>query len=64
QTELVTRRKQLGVSSALPGITGLAQIRNIDMSDPKLCAETDAAYLEDASIGFDIRILFGTIYRS
>ncbi|MEO5757999.1 MAG: sugar transferase, partial [Mesorhizobium sp.] len=42
QTELVTRRKQLGVSSALPGITGLAQIRNIDMSDPKLCAETDA----------------------
>jgi O-antigen biosynthesis protein WbqP len=63
QTELIERRKQLGVSSALPGITGLAQIRAIDMSDPKLCAETDAVYLEAASIGLDIRILIGTIYR-
>jgi O-antigen biosynthesis protein WbqP len=62
QSELIRRRKQLGVSSALPGITGLAQIRAVDMSDPKLCAETDAAYLETASIGFDLRILLGTIY--
>ena len=64
QTELIERRRQLGVLSALPGITGLAQIRGIDMSDPKLCAETDAEYLETASIGLDIRILIGTIYRA
>jgi O-antigen biosynthesis protein WbqP len=63
QTELIERRKQLGVLSALPGITGLAQIRGIDMSNPKLCAETDAAYLKAASIGLDLRILLGTIYR-
>ncbi|UVK38209.1 sugar transferase [Mesorhizobium sp. AR10] len=62
QTELIERRKQLGVLSALPGITGLAQMRGIDMSDPKLCAETDAAYLKAASIGLDLRILLGTIY--
>ncbi|TGQ32792.1 sugar transferase [Mesorhizobium sp. M00.F.Ca.ET.216.01.1.1] len=61
QTELIELRRRLGVLSALPGITGLAQIRDIDMSDPKLCAETDAAYLQIASIGFDLRILLGTI---
>ena len=63
QNELIERRSQLGVLSALPGITGLAQIRDIDMSNPKLCAETDAEYLEVASIGLDLRILLGTIYR-
>ncbi|TIT41236.1 MAG: sugar transferase [Mesorhizobium sp.] len=64
QTELIERRKQLGVSSMLPGITGLAQIRGIDMSVPTLCAETDAIYLKAASFGLDVRILLGTIYRT
>jgi O-antigen biosynthesis protein WbqP len=62
QTELIERRRQLGVLAALPGITGLAQMKGIDMSDPKLCAETDAEYLTMASIGLDIRILVGTIF--
>ncbi|RVD67597.1 sugar transferase, partial [Mesorhizobium sp. M4A.F.Ca.ET.029.04.2.1] len=43
---------------------GLAQIRGIDMSDPRLCAETDAEYLRTASIGLDLKILLGTIYRA
>ncbi|MER9260591.1 sugar transferase [Mesorhizobium sp. M0619] len=64
QTELIERRRQLGVLAALPGITGLAQMRGIDMSDPKLCAETDAEYLRGASIGLDVKILLGTIYRT
>ncbi|MDG4900479.1 MULTISPECIES: sugar transferase [unclassified Mesorhizobium] len=64
QTELIGYRQRLGVLSALPGITGLAQIKDIDMSDPKLCAETDAAYLKAASIGLDLRILLGTFYRA
>jgi len=64
QTELIERRKALGVLAALPGITGLAQIKGIDMSDPKLCAETDAAYVGAASIGLDLRILLGTFYRT
>ena len=62
QTELIDRRRQLGVLVALPGITGLAQMKGIDMSDPKLCAEIDAEYLRMASIGLDIRILVGTIF--
>ena len=64
QTELIERRRQLGVLTALPGITGLAQIKGIDMSNPKLCAETDAAYLKAASVGLDLKILLGTFYRS
>jgi O-antigen biosynthesis protein WbqP len=62
QTELIERRRQLGVLAALPGITGLAQMKGIDMSDPKLCAETDAEYLRMAAIDLDIRILVGTIF--
>ena len=64
QTVLIGYRQRLGVMAALPGITGLAQIKGIDMSDPKLCAETDAAYLKAASIGLDLRILLGTFYRA
>jgi O-antigen biosynthesis protein WbqP len=64
QTELIECRKRLGVLAALPGITGLAQIRGIDMSNPKLLAETDATYLRTASFWLDLRILIGTLYQS
>ena len=49
QEELIGERERLGVFAARPGITGLAQIRGIDMSTPKLLAQTDAAML--ASLG-------------
>ncbi|ESY71541.1 sugar transferase [Mesorhizobium sp. M0051] len=64
QAELIECRRRLGVLAALPGITGLAQIKGIDMSNPKLLAETDAAYLDAASFWLDLRILLGTFYRS
>lgn len=63
QTDLIERRKELGVLAALPGITGLAQIKGIDMSDPRRCAEADAAYVKAASMGLDLKILLGTFYR-
>jgi O-antigen biosynthesis protein WbqP len=64
QTELIERRKELGVLTALPGITGLAQIRGIDMSDPRRCAQADAAYVKTASMGLDLKILLGTFYHA
>lgn len=64
QAELIERRKELGVLAALPGITGLAQVKGIDMSDPRLCAETDAVYIKAASIGLDLKILLGTFFRA
>ncbi len=45
QTELLQARAAHGVYQARPGITGLAQTTGIDMSTPKLLAETDAAML-------------------
>lgn len=46
QSELINERDLLGVYSARPGITGLAQINGIDMSTPELLAKTDAKMLE------------------
>ncbi len=49
QKELIDAREQLGVFAARPGITGLAQVNEIDMSTPELLAQTDARML--ASLG-------------
>jgi O-antigen biosynthesis protein WbqP len=45
QQELIDARERLGVFAARPGITGLAQVNEIDMSTPDLLAETDARML-------------------
>lgn len=45
QEALIEQRCKRGVYDARPGITGLAQVRGIDMSAPVLLAETDAAML-------------------
>lgn len=42
QEELIQERNKRGVYNVVPGITGEAQINKIDMSTPKLLAETDA----------------------
>jgi O-antigen biosynthesis protein WbqP len=57
QQELIDAREQLGVFAARPGITGLAQVNDIDMSTPELLAQTDARML--ASLG--IKDYFGYI---
>ena len=61
QTELVEERRLRGVFTMRPGITGLAQIRNIDMSTPELLARTDAEYGRNRSIRNDLSILFATV---
>lgn len=45
QAELIEERQKRGVYSARPGITGLAQVKDIDMSTPRLLAKTDAKML-------------------
>jgi O-antigen biosynthesis protein WbqP len=64
QTELIEARRRLGVLALLPGISGISQIRGIDMSNPQLLAETDAAYLRTKSLTEDIRILILTVLGS
>lgn len=47
QEDLIEDRDLLGVYSVRPGITGLAQINKIDMSSPKLLAETDYKMIKE-----------------
>lgn len=46
QQELIQARAQRGVFTIRPGITGLAQIQNIDMSTPEQLAITDAKMIK------------------
>lgn len=50
QQELINERESLGVYDVLPGITGLAQINNIDMSTPKLLARTDKEMINSMNL--------------
>ena len=50
QLELKDARKRHNVFVVRPGITGLAQINNIDMSTPELLAETDSKMIKDMSV--------------
>lgn len=61
QEELIAERAQRGVYEARPGITGLAQVNGIDMSTPKLLAETDAAMLADLTIARYFRYIVLTV---
>lgn len=50
QEELIVERDNLGVYEVLPGITGLAQVQNIDMSTPKLLAEMDKKMIDSLTL--------------
>jgi O-antigen biosynthesis protein WbqP len=51
QEDLIKERDALAVYSVRPGVTGLAQLSNIDMSTPKLLAETDAQMISSLTLG-------------
>lgn len=61
QQELIDEREQRGVFSVRPGITGLAQINEIDMSTPKLLAETDAEMIANLTLRAYFFFLFHTV---
>ncbi len=61
QTELIAERHSRGVFEVRPGITGLAQVNNIDMSTPKLLAATDSRMLKDLTISAYFKYIFVTV---
>lgn len=61
QDELIRERDRQGVFAVLPGITGLAQIRGIDMSTPVALAQLDKEYIEAQSVVGDLKILWETV---
>ncbi|MEQ8240960.1 MAG: sugar transferase [Cyclobacteriaceae bacterium] len=46
QEELIKEREKRNLFSIRPGITGIAQINNVDMSEPKRLSRYDAIYLK------------------
>lgn len=50
QEELISARSEKAVYDVRPGITGLAQIQNIDMSTPEKLARTDAIMIKKMSL--------------
>lgn len=61
QEELIQEREKRGVFNYLPGITGLAQINEIDMSTPVRLAETDAKMLKGLSLKDYFRFILATV---
>lgn len=61
QHELIQARDALGVYDVRPGITGLAQIKDIDMSTPELLAKTDAEMIFKMSLINYFKYIFFTI---
>ncbi len=60
QTDVIEARDRLGVNAVIPGITGLSQVDDIDMSMPEKLAASDARYIALRSIVFDLKILLRT----
>jgi len=63
QFELIKEREMLGVYKVRPGITGLAQIKKIDMSNPKLLAKTDFKMIENFEIFTYFKLIFSTFSK-
>jgi O-antigen biosynthesis protein WbqP len=63
QKQLIAERRKRNVFSVPPGITGLAQVRGVDMSEPERLAEIDQSYIRTRSLGMDLKLIFRTIFR-
>ncbi|MBL3824552.1 MULTISPECIES: sugar transferase [unclassified Marinobacter] len=61
QEELIKERETRGVLAARPGITGLAQVNDIDMSTPRLLAETDKKMLENLTVPAYFKYILMTV---
>ena len=61
QEELIEARDAMDVYSVRPGITGLAQIRGVDMSTPELLAKTDAEMISTMSVANYFKYIFLTV---
>jgi len=61
QKRLVVERSQRGVFKVCPGITGLAQIHNVDMSTPRKLARYDALMIKSMSLRLYLGLITQTI---
>ncbi|MEX1033240.1 MAG: sugar transferase, partial [Cellvibrionaceae bacterium] len=60
QDQLYNAREAIGVFAVTPGITGWAQIHDVDMSDPDKLARWDADYIAIRGVLMDLTIIIAT----
>ncbi|MFV8250666.1 sugar transferase [Bdellovibrio bacteriovorus] len=63
QADLIELRTQFGVEKLRPGITGWAQVNGRDELPIPVKVDYDKFYLNNVSIGLDIKILFMTVFK-
>ena len=61
QVELIQERDALCVYNVRPGITGLAQVNEIDMSTPALLAKTDREMIDKLSLSSYFKYILATV---
>lgn len=61
QAELTAARESEGVYDVRPGITGLAQVNDIDMSTPELLAKTDAKMIRELNLVNYFKFILQTV---
>ncbi|ROI02653.1 MULTISPECIES: sugar transferase [unclassified Chryseobacterium] len=61
QADLIQEREKRGVYNFLPGITGLSQINEIDMSTPVELAEKDAEMLSNLTVLNYFKYILATV---
>ncbi|WP_261885156.1 sugar transferase [Vibrio pomeroyi] len=64
QEVLIEARDTRGVYNVLPGITGLAQVQNIDMSTPELLATVDKQMIDSMTLSQYFKYIFMTVSGS
>ncbi|MCG9730951.1 sugar transferase [Shewanella sp. Isolate13] len=64
QEELIKERDALRVYDVLPGVTGLAQVQNIDMSTPALLAKTDKQMIDSLNVKDYFKYIMMTVSGS
>lgn len=61
QQELTNERAKRGVFAVRPGITGLAQVRGVDMSTPALLAEMDQKMISSLTLAAYVKYIVQTL---
>lgn len=60
QTELVEEREKRGVFNVRPGVTGLAQVNDVDMSTPRKLSRYDQLMINSMSLKLYIKLIITT----
>ena len=64
QTELINERNKFKIYLYKPGITGLSQLRKIDMSNPKILAKSDFEMINNYNFSSYFKYIIMTVFGS